>query len=113
MPVKVTREFCPADRYLYDLKVCTYAKGWAQFDTRQDASYFGNWVNPTARMLFNYAEGDTTLVECDTDEEFVARLRETFEWYATNDGRRPGIDPGFDESMKAAFERLGLGDLLH
>jgi len=23
------------------------------------------------------------------------------------------IDPGFDPAMKAAFERMGLGDMLH
>ena len=73
--MKTTREFAPADRYLYDFGLCSVANGWAQFDTAQDASYFGNWINPDRRMMFSYAEGDTTLVECETDEEFAAHVR--------------------------------------
>ena len=38
--MKITREFCPGDRYLYDFGLCSYKKGWAQVDTAQDASYF-------------------------------------------------------------------------
>ena len=45
--MKITREFCPGDRYVYDFGLCTYEKGWAQVDTAQDASYFGTWANPT------------------------------------------------------------------
>ena len=107
------REFSPADRYLYDFKVCTVAKGWAQFDTAQDASYFGNWVNPERREWFTYAEGDTCLTRCDTDAEFAVYCRETFAWYVKNDGRRPGIDPGMDDALKARFVSLGLAELLH
>lgn len=106
-------EFAPADRYLYDFKVCTTQKGWAQFDTAQDASYFGNWINPTRREWFSYTEGDTTLIRCATDEEFTTYVRETFQWYVDHDGKRPGIDPGFNDALKGAFEGLGLGDLLH
>jgi hypothetical protein len=111
--METIREFAPADRYLYDFKVCTIVKGWAQFDTAQDASYFGNWINPTTREWFSYTEGDTTLVRCADDAEFTAYVRQTFAWYEENDGKRPGIDPGFSEGLKAAFERIGLGDLLH
>ena len=28
--MKITREFCPGDRYLYDFGLCSYEKGWAQ-----------------------------------------------------------------------------------
>ena len=38
--MKITREFCPADRYTYDFGLRSYEKGWAQVDTAQDASYF-------------------------------------------------------------------------
>jgi hypothetical protein len=109
---KIT-EFAPADRYLYDFGACSIAKGWAQFDSAQDASYFGNWVNPVKREWFAYCEGDTTLIRCESDAEFAAYVRETFDWYAERDGRRPGIDPGFSDDLKAAFNRVGLTDLLH
>ena len=69
--MKITREFAPADRYLYDFGLCSYANGWAQVDTAQDASYFGTWANPTRLLIFNYCEGDTTLHEAETPEEFA------------------------------------------
>ena len=59
--MKITREFCPGDRYVYDFGLCSYENGWAQVDTAQDASYFGTWANPTRLMIFSYCEGDTTL----------------------------------------------------
>ncbi|MDE2099347.1 MAG: hypothetical protein KGL39_18985 [Patescibacteria group bacterium] len=106
-------EFAPADRYLYDFRVCTTDKGWAQLDTRQDASYFGNWVNPFDRKIFTYCEGDTTLVICESDEEFTAEIERIFAWHEEHDGKRPGIDPGFNKELKAQFEQLGLAALLH
>ena len=75
--MKITREFCPGDRYIYDFGLCTYEKGWAQVDTAQDASYFGTWANPTRLMIFSYCKGDTTLKEAASPEEFVAELRES------------------------------------
>jgi len=34
--METIREFVPADRYIYDFRLCTYSKGWAQIDTKQD-----------------------------------------------------------------------------
>ena len=31
--MKITREFCPDDRYVYDFGLCSYENGWAQVDT--------------------------------------------------------------------------------
>lgn len=106
-------EFVDADRYLFDFGACKTSKGWAQFDSRQDASYFGNWVNPTRRQWLTYCEGDVSLVTCVDDAEFIEYARKTFAWYEDRDGERPGIDPGFNVELRAAFERLGLADLLH
>lgn len=111
--MKVERSFQEADRYLFDFKLCTYAKGWAQLDTAQDAWYFGNWVNPTERKLVSYAEGDMAITTCETDEEFATAVREACEWHRQRDGRLGRIDPGLDPAMKATFEALGLGDCLH
>lgn len=112
MTIQTIREFAPADRYLYDFRVCTYALGWAQMDTRQDASYYGNWVNPTSRELFSYCEGDTTLVRCETDAEFASMVREWATWSIAREYWL-GIDPGFGDAMRARFTDLGLADLLH
>ena len=109
---ETTREFQPADRYLYDFKYCTYAKGWAQIDTKQDASYFGTWTNPTERVIFSYCEGDTTHTQCSTDDDYKQALLELVAWNKEN-GYWLGIDPGFNPEMKDAFVKLDLGHLLH
>jgi hypothetical protein len=111
--MKITREFAPADRYRYDFGLCSYANGWAQFDTAQDASYFGTWANPTRLLIFSYCEGDTTLKEAASPEEFAAELREIDVWNRAQVYGPARIDPGYRTEMKEAFERLGLADMLH
>ena len=111
--MKITREFAPGDRYVYDFDLCSTANGWAQVDTAQDASYFGTWANPTRLLIFTYCEGDTTLKEAESPEEFAAELREIDAWNRAQGYGPARIDPGFDPGTKAAFERVGLGDMLH
>jgi hypothetical protein len=62
------------DRYKYDFEECSPARGWAQYDTDQDASYFGVWVHPETRRIFTYCEGDTIMVVCPTEESYHAEL---------------------------------------
>jgi hypothetical protein len=111
--MKITREICPGDRYVYDFGLCSYEKGWAQVDTAQDALYFGTWANPTCLMIFSYCEGDTALKEALSPEEFAAELREIDTWNRVHGYGPARIDPGYDPAMKEAFEGMGLGDLLH
>ena len=98
--MKITREFCPGDRYVFDFGLCSYENGWAQVDTAQNASYFGTWADPT-------------LKEAASPEEFAAELREIDVWNRAHGYGPARIDPGFDPAIKAAFEGLGLVDLLH
>lgn len=111
--MKINRSFAPGDRYLYDFNLCTDAKGWAQVDTRQDAAWFGTWASPSERRVLNFAEGDVTETICDTDDEFAAELRRIDEWNRTNGYGPAKIDPGFNPAIKAGFEAIGLGDMLH
>jgi hypothetical protein len=111
--MKITREFALADRYIYDFGLCSYDNGWAQVDTAQDSSYFGTWANPIRLLIFNYCEGDTTLKEARSAEEFAAELREIDAWNRALGYGAARIDPGFDPVMKAAFEGQGLADMLH
>jgi hypothetical protein len=105
-------EFAPADRYVYDFRACIDAKGWAQVDTKQDASYYGTWTSPSRREIFIYCEGDTTLVRCSTDDECRAQLREVVDWNK-NAGYWLGIDPGLSPEFKEQFIVLGFEDALH
>jgi len=108
--MKITREFAPADRYLYDWGLCSTGNGFAQVDTSQDASYFGTWANPFKLIIFQYCEGDTTMTECETEQEFCAEMRkiEGFDGY-----RFRGVDPGFNAPLLAKFEEIGLSNMLH
>lgn len=111
--MKTERLHDTGDRYQFDFGLCTIAKGWAQVDTSQDASYFGTWANPTKLWVVNFCEGDVTISRAESADEFVAELRGIRDWNQRNGHRFIGIDPGFSEELRAAFEAVGAGDLLH
>jgi hypothetical protein len=102
-----------ADRYKYDFLNCTYAKGWAQLDTSQDASYFGQWINPELLQIFSYCEGDTCLLSFDSAAELSAEVESIKQWNEEQGLRFLGIDPGFGETMKANLLAAGLGQYFH
>ena len=114
--MQVVEDFRPlTDRYEFDFGECSCSNGFAQFDTRQDASYFGTWVNPTTRQVVSYTEGDVAHRTAETDAEFVEYVRELADWNKEA-GYWLGIDPGIGEKgdrLRAAFDGLGLADLLH
>ncbi len=58
-------------RYYYDWEALP---GWRQYDTTQDAAYFGVWVDVPGRRTFTYCEGDRALVICPTVESFKLEL---------------------------------------
>jgi hypothetical protein len=64
-------------------------------------------------MIFNYCEGDTTLMEAAAPEDFAAELREINAWNRVHGYGPARIDPGYDPAKKAAFEGVGLADMLH
>ena len=73
--------FGPAERYLVDFAEDFTSEGWAQFDTDQDAHYFGVWVNRRQRLTLTYAEGDWSLVVCPDGEHYRAEVRDMIEFY--------------------------------
>ena len=111
----ITRQngFHMADRYYYDFKVCTIANDWAQIDTSQDASYFGTWINPEKRQIFQYVEGDTYITKCDTDEELKAEVIRMRDWNVENGHRFLGIDPSMNDALKNRLVSAGLEEFLH
>lgn len=113
----IDRIHIDADRYLFDFKLCQYAQGWAQWNTTQDASYYGTWINPFRLAIVNYAEGDVTVTKCVSEAEFKAAARETAAWHRAA-GYSANIDPGLPENPSSAqiFTRLralGLIELMH
>lgn len=111
--VRVERHFEPeADRYCFDFDLCHYRKGWAQCDTKQDASYYGTWANPLTLQVVCYCEGDVTIYRCDTLEDFAAVVRNLAEWSIDN-GYGFTISTMCRPDVAEAIASAGLGDLLH
>lgn len=54
-------EFLPATRYVVDFASDFGPEGWKQYDTDQDAEFYGTWVNAGQRLTLSYCEGDWTL----------------------------------------------------
>jgi hypothetical protein len=106
------RTFQDASRYPFDSDICSFKKGWAQVDTSQDASYYGNWANPTTLTLMSYVEGDITKTQADTKEDFVEAVTEMVEWHKGL-GYWKGIDCMCDAEIAKAFTDLGLAKYLH
>lgn len=73
--------FFPSERYLIDFAEDFHSEGWKQYDTWQDAPYFGVWTNKTLRCILTYAEGDWSLVKCDTDEAYLMEYNEADAFY--------------------------------
>ncbi len=113
MSVKIERSFLPGDRYHYDFGECSSGNGWAQVDTGQDASYYGNWINPKTLQIKTYCEGDVTLVTADTSEELVGEIRRMKSWNDEQGHKFLGIDPGLGEDLKNDCIAAGLEEFLH
>ena len=111
--MKIIRSFEPGDRYRYDFGICSPARGWAQVDTVQDASWFGTWASPAERTILNYAEGDVTRQVCESDAEFAQAMRDLDRWNRDHGYGPAKIDPGINPDLTEAFTRLGLQDMLH
>ena len=98
--MQIIRDFKPmSDRYSFDVGLFSNANGFAQIDTKQDASYYGTWCSPAARTIVNYCQGDLTTTVCETDAELAEQLRELARWNAEAGYGPMKIDPGFNDSL--------------
>ncbi len=95
----------PEDRYIFDFRVLSRAN-WKQFDTKQDASYFGVWVNLKERKTFTYCEGDRTLVVCPDDAHLKAELDNMVEFY----GEAPPAWVAFGQDKSGQWTRTEIFD---
>lgn len=112
--MKTIKRFDPLiERYDIDWNLCNKQLKYAQIDSSQDASYYGNWCSPGALTLIHFAEGDITIKKADTKEEFTTAIKNFVKW--NNDaGYGPThIDPGPHKDIAQALLDLGLGTLFH
>lgn len=75
------RGFRSSERYVVDFAEDFAELGWQQFDTDQDASYFGVWVNPKTYQVMTYAEGDWSLDECGSPGHYNREIRAMIDFY--------------------------------
>jgi hypothetical protein len=90
-------------------------KDFAQLDTSEDASYYGNWASAKRLVLVSYCEGDCTTTKCETIEEFKQQI-ESFQAFSNSGGRKfKGIDPGWSptEDLIKSWRDCGLAHLLY
>ena len=76
-------------RYAFDFHT---PEGWNQYDTDQDASYFGVWYNAQLRQTVTFAEGDWTWVQCQTPEGWDREVGAMSDFY----GSPPPAAIGYD-----------------
>ncbi|WP_429153431.1 hypothetical protein [Aeromonas veronii] len=76
---RIDRGSHQADRYYYDRTLL--AQGWQQYDTEEDAWYFGIWIHTEKLETFTYAEGDTSHVIAPNVESFRAELARLYQYY--------------------------------
>ena len=74
------RGFQSTERYIVDFAP-DFKDGWQQFDTKQDAPYFGVWVHPGKLITLTYAEGDWTLVVCSDKEDYNSEIQSMIDFY--------------------------------
>ena len=87
--------------------------GYSSIDTRDDAPYFGNWVNVDQLKVITYVEGDYIETSGDDEEEFKNYLLEKIiKWYQDRK-EFLGIDPGLDEKKRDSLINFGLSNLIH
>jgi hypothetical protein len=102
-----------SDRYVFDFRICTTARGWAQIDTKSDASYYGHWVNPFKLEIMSYVEGDVSRFVFDSAEELVQHMAEMNQWHAQNDNYGIKLDPGFNAELNDRLIEIGLAEYVH
>jgi hypothetical protein len=110
---KIKRSYLPADRYYFDRGECSIKNQFAQLNTWQDASYYGQWVNPFKRIFVSYIEGTITRIYCYTDKEFIEELELINQFEKENGNNNLKIDCLRNNDLINKFKELKLEYYLH
>jgi len=86
--------------------------GYCSIDTKEDASYFGNWVNIEDLKIITYIEGDYIETIGTNRYEFKKYLLEIIKWYQDRK-EFLGIDAGLNQEKKNSLIDMGLSNLIH
>lgn len=97
-------------RYIFDNRL---PSDYAQLDTSEDASWYGNWASAQRLTFISYAEGDCVVTKCETVEEFKEEFKSFLSFCDRVGYRFLGIDPGLNEPSKDSWLQIGLNEFLH
>ena len=86
--------------------------GYCSIDTREDCSYFCNWVNIEDLKIITYVEGDYIETSGTNRYEFKKHLLEIIKFYQDRK-EFLGIDPGLNDKKKESLINFGLANLIH
>jgi hypothetical protein len=95
------------ERYEYDFDRCPPREGWQQYDTSQDAHYFGVWVHVGRQIIVTYAEGDEYVQVYKTREAFKEALDALGKFY----GAPPPAFVVYGENDKGEWTRTEIIDV--
>lgn len=114
----ITRSFASdGNRYEIDRGPCSYANGFCQIDTDQDAGWYGTWTSPERRIIATYAEGDIIVEKAEDDYEYRKALVNHLTSHSHVNPNRPHamIDIGLTRSaeFREMFVSLGLASYIY
>lgn len=93
------------NRYQFDFNICPASDGWVQYDTDQDAWYFGVWIHPEHLLIVTFLEGDLQIVVCQDKHTYRREIERMNEFY----GRAPAfVVIGEDEITEIYQDREAL-----
>lgn len=95
------------ERYYFDEK-CQSSDGWCQFDTKQDAWYFGQWTNPLTLEFISLCEGDYTRTHFEDEAEYTTYMQETIKFYEDSFMHIDVGTSGNRQNLIDKFKSLGL-----
>ena len=97
-------------RYIFDNRL---PSDYAQLDTSEDASWYGNWASAQRLTFISYAEGDCVITKCETVEEFKEEFKSFLSFCDRIGYEFLGIDPGWLSPNKDQWHKIGLNEFLH
>lgn len=117
----IHRLHLPDDRYCIDFAEDFRECGFEQFDTDQDAHYFGVWLSRKKRIALSYCEGDWTLVSCQDDAHYFAEVQSYIDFHKAgsvarvigSDGSMVVVEQDRSKFLSDTPEpQIGIGDVL-
>ena len=93
------------ERYAFDNKHCGMSSDWYQYDSDQDAPYYGTWINPALLAAVCYCEGDITATICGAPTQFRQWFAELEAWSKDRNGRLDDHDDKFWAKVEAIEKR--------